>query len=65
MEPAEIAALAEQREAIFAGLPRDNRVGHARRVTVANAPASRCSPCPTTLSGSLDELAILVGCVTC
>ena len=60
MEPAEIAALAEQREAIFAGIAEGViALDTHHRITVANAPAIALLSLPADPVGaSLDELAI-------
>jgi two-component system CitB family sensor kinase len=60
MEPAEIAALAEQREAIFAGIAEGViALDTHHRITVANGPAIALLSLPTDPVGaSLDELAI-------
>lgn len=60
MEPAEIAALAEQREAIFAGIAEGViALDTHHRITVANAPAIALLSLPSDPVGaSLDELAI-------
>jgi len=60
MEPAEIAALAEQREAIFAGIAEGIiALDTHQRITVANEPAIRLLSLPADPVGaSLDDLAI-------
>jgi two-component system CitB family sensor kinase len=60
MEPAEIAALAEQREAIFAGIAEGIIALDTRcRITVANEPAIMLLSLPRDPVGaSLDDLAI-------
>ena len=60
MEPAEIAALAEQREAIFAGIAEGViALDTHHRITVANVPAIAQLSLPADPVGaSLDELAI-------
>ncbi len=60
MEPAEIAALAEQREAIFAGIAEGVLALDIRhRITVANAPAIALLSLPADPVGAdLDDLAI-------
>ena len=60
MEPAEIAALAEQREAIFAGIAEGIiALDTHHRITVANEPAIALLSLPADPVGaSLDELAI-------
>ena len=60
MEPAEIAALAEQREAIFAGIAEGIiALDTHHRITVANEPAIMLLSLPTDPVGaSLDDLAI-------
>jgi two-component system, CitB family, sensor kinase len=60
MEPAEIAALAEQREAIFAGIAEGIlALDTHHRITVANAPAVTLLSLPADpIGASLDDLAI-------
>jgi two-component system CitB family sensor kinase len=60
MEPAEIAALAEQREAIFAGIAEGViALDTHNRITVANEPAIKLLSLPADPVGaSLDDLAI-------
>ena len=60
MEPAEIVALAEQREAIFAGIAEGIiALDTHHRITVANAPAIALLSLPAdSVGASLDELAI-------
>ena len=60
MEPAEIAALAEQREAIFAGIAEGVlALDTHQRITVANEPAITLLSLPADPVGaSLDDLAI-------
>ena len=60
MEPAEIAALAEQQEAIFAGIAEGViALDTQQRITVANEPAIRLLSLPADPVGaSLNELAI-------
>ena len=60
MEPAEIAALAEQREAIFAGIAEGViALDTQHRITVANEPAIALLSLPADPVGaSLDDLAI-------
>ena len=60
MEPAEIAALAEQREAIFAGIAEGViALDTHDRVTLVNPPALHLLSLPSdALGASLDELAI-------
>ena len=60
MEPAEIAALAEQREAIFAGIAEGViALDTHERITLVNPPAVQLLSLPAEPAGaSLDELAI-------
>ena len=67
MEPAEIAALAEQREAIFAGIAEGViALDTHGRITLVNPPAVNLFSLPAdSVGSSLDEVAISVGSVTC